>query len=129
MKTPSRAPAVEYRNPPAQPRQHASIQAPQTPAAPKQALAKEPQSKNPWGVFWGQFQGQRLVFQLRGGAVVEGVFAGLERGMIKLTDAVITGKQNRATVPWIIIEQSQVIHFHPMGVLESQQPAIPNETV
>ena len=138
MKTQNRqSPIIEYRNPGQSFNAPTIRQATKTPpqtvpngpvaaVKPKQAPGSQPQKKLTGEAFWSQFQGEQLVFQLKSSAIVIGKFEGMQRNWLKIVDAVITGKSNRATVPWVIVEVNSVAHFHPVGVVEQQNPGSAN---
>ena len=61
-------------------------------------------------------QGERLVFRMRSGEIVEGVITDEKSGFVKLTDVVITDKElgTRSKVRWIRMERTQIAHFSPL---------------
>ena len=81
-------------------------------ADPKQANS-QPKPKLSQEAFWGRYAGQRLTFQCRSGAVITGTFSGVERNFLKLTDAVITGRNVKATTAWTMLDVNSISHFHP----------------
>jgi len=61
-------------------------------------------------------QGERLMFRMRSGEIVEGIIADEKSGFIKLADAVITDKESGtiSKVKWIRMERTQIAHFSPL---------------
>ena len=61
-------------------------------------------------------QGERLVFRMRSGEIVEGVITDEKSGFVKLDDVLIIDKElgTRSKVRWIRIERSQIAHFSPL---------------
>ena len=56
----------------------------------------------------------RMVFQLKTGAIVEGVVAEEESGFLKIVDAVITAKNAISKVKWVRMDRNQIGHFHAL---------------
>jgi hypothetical protein len=90
---------------------------PQAPK-PEKAAGPGPKPKVTGEQFWSRFAEQDLVFQMKSGAIICGKFSGLERNFLKVVDAVITGRANRATVPWVFVEVNNLVHVHPPGTME-----------
>ncbi|MBF0205115.1 MAG: hypothetical protein HQK67_12620 [Desulfamplus sp.] len=109
------------------------------PAEPKQPKPQQPQQVKQQTVkksFFQNFvtgerneqQGERLVFRMRSGEIVEGIIADEKSGFVKLTDAVITDKElgTISKVRWIRMERTQIAHFSPLPteieLIEEQLP-------
>lgn len=91
----------------------------QEPPKPKQKKP-EPTTK---GNFWKMLLNQRLVFQLKSGAIIEGTLEGEHYIFIKIVDAVITGKNVVTKTDWVMVDKSQVGHFHPVGIIKEKEAA------
>ena len=61
-------------------------------------------------------QGERLMFRMRSGEIVEGIIADEKSGFVKLSDAVIIDKESGtiSKVKWIRMERTQIAHFGPL---------------
>jgi len=61
-------------------------------------------------------QGERLMFRMRSGEIVEGIIADEKSGFVKLSDAVINDKESGtiSKVKWIRMERTQIAHFSPL---------------
>jgi len=61
-------------------------------------------------------QGERLMFRMRSGEIVEGIITDEKSGFVKLTDAVIIDKAlgTISKVKWIRMERTQIAHFGPL---------------
>ena len=122
------SPVVEYRNPgfntptslqsPAKAPQTVPA-ASQAEAEPKKVSAQAPAQKVSREAWWGQFVGKSLTFQCRSGAVITGTFAGLEKNWLKLTECSITGRNNRASTAWTMLDCNSISHFYGDAVLEA----------
>jgi hypothetical protein len=93
---------------------------PQTAAKPVQAAPKaekapstQPKPKLTQEAFWGRYAGHRLTFQVRSGAIITGTVSGLEKNYIRLTECSITGRNNRASTTWTMLDCNSISHFHP----------------
>ena len=102
------------------------------PVAPAPPQAKQPKPQQPQQVkqqtvkksFFQNFvtgerneqQGERLVFRMRSGEIVEGIIADEKSGFVKLTDVVIIDKElgTISKVRWIRMERTQIAHFSPL---------------
>lgn len=115
--------------PPVKPEVEAKVEIkpPAEPKPPKQPKPQQPQQVKQQAVkksFFQNFvtgerneqQGERLVFRMRSGAIVEGVITDEKSGFVKLTDVVITDRElgTRSKVRWIRMERTQIAHFSPL---------------
>jgi len=93
-----------------QPKPQQQNKQPQAPAAPT------PKKKS----FFERIQDEcedgnnRMVFQLKTGAIVEGVVAEEESGFLKIVDVVITTKNSISKAKWVRMDRNQIGHFGPL---------------
>ena len=61
-------------------------------------------------------QGERLMFRMRSGEIIEGIIADEKSGFVKLVDVVIIDKAlgTISKVKWIRMERTQIAHFSPL---------------
>ncbi|MBF0378755.1 MAG: hypothetical protein HQK72_14925 [Desulfamplus sp.] len=115
--------------PPVKPEVEAKVEVkpPAEPKPPKQPKPQQPQQIKQQTVkksFFQNFvtgerdeqQGERLVFRMRSGEIVEGVITDEKSGFVKLADVVITDKElgTISKVRWIRMERTQIAHFSPL---------------
>jgi hypothetical protein len=92
---------------------------PKPPKQPKPQQVKEDSSKKQFfflRIGTDEEQGERLMFRMRSGEIVEGVITDEKSGFVKLADVVITDKElgTRSKVRWIRMERTQIAHFSPL---------------
>ncbi len=105
------------------------VKPPPQPKSPKQPKPQQPQpqqvkedsSKKQFfflriGTGTDEESGERLMFRMRSGEIVEGVIVDEKSGFVKLADVVITDKElgTISKVRWIRMERTQIAHFSPL---------------
>lgn len=68
--------------------------------------------------FWSQFEGQRLVFVMRGKQIIIGTFTKKSYGMVRLEDVTVKGMVYTAKVEWIEVDPTSINYFHPEGEVQ-----------
>ncbi|MBF0231302.1 MAG: hypothetical protein HQK63_17200 [Desulfamplus sp.] len=103
------------------------VKPPPQPKPPKQPKPQQPQqvkedsSKKQFfflriGTGTDEESGERLMFRMRSGEIVEGVIVDEKSGFVKLADVVIIDKElgTISKVRWIRMERTQIAHFSPL---------------
>lgn len=82
--------------------------------APKKEAKKNTPPTKPKKTFYKKYLGQRLVFQLKSGSILEGDLESEDYVFLKVANAIITGKNYKTKVEWVNVDRSQIGHFHPV---------------
>ena len=62
---------------------------------------------------WKSLIDQPLVFQLRGGPIVEGTVKEVKKGYLVLGPTVLKGTKHEARVDWVWIRKELILYLHP----------------
>jgi hypothetical protein len=74
---------------------------------------------------WDLLKGQRLVIQCKTGIIIEGEFLELDKGLLRLSDATVKGKNHIAHPQWLLLERVAVAHIHPVCEVEAIGLSLP----
>jgi hypothetical protein len=74
---------------------------------------------------WELLKGQRLVIQCKTGIIIEGEFLELDKGLLRLSDATVKGKNHIAHPQWLLLERVAVAHIHPVCEVEAIGLSLP----
>ncbi len=82
-------------------------------ASKKQSKKKETKKKEQKKDFYDLLAGRKVIIQCKGAPVIyEGIFCGLDKGFIILSDAVVYGTKHIAHTDLLGVDRNVIAHIH-----------------